>query len=58
MSTHDNRGPDSDINFFGTNIGLVQEYSSDSATDAIGSESEDEENGAVQVKQCETHAAV
>ncbi|CAL5227594.1 g10594 [Coccomyxa viridis] len=47
-STRHNRDPDNDINFFGTNIGLVQDYSSESATDAAGSdEEEEEEAGAV-----------
>ena len=46
-STRHSRDPDNDINFFGTNIGLVQDYSSESATDAIASDEEEEENGAV-----------
>ena len=48
-STRHNRDPDNDINFFGTNIGLVQDYSSsESATDGVGSdEEEEEETGAV-----------
>ena len=39
------RDPDSEINFFGTNIGLVQDYSSEAPTDANGSEDEEEDNG-------------
>ena len=46
-ATRYSRDPDNDINFFGTNIGLVQDYSSESGTDANGSDDEEEgENGA------------
>jgi hypothetical protein len=43
-STRSNRDPDNDINFFGTNFGLVQDYPSESATDANASDSDEEED--------------
>ena len=44
-SIRHNHDPDNDINFFGTNIGLVQDFSSESATGS--DEEEEEESGAV-----------
>ncbi|CAK0753033.1 hypothetical protein CVIRNUC_002190 [Coccomyxa viridis] len=41
-STRDGGHPDDDLDFFSTNIGIVQNYPSDSATEAGGSDSEDE----------------
>ena len=43
-STRGNRDPDNDINFFGTNFGLVQDYPSESATDANASDSDEEDD--------------